>query len=251
MRKEAQTQHQAEVVLLIDYDNLYPRNQNRRAEIPAELNRWLSLVFRSIPDARTVRIRLYGGWLEDGVLTKSASELASSIRRDFFPLSGPNGSIVRGSLDLVDRLEKVPSIQWAHTSRTRTGIPQLRLAESPRPEGCLNDGSCPIDLVQRISRRRARECHVSGCSVSNESAFLLREQKMVDVLLACDAIELAMQGVHVVVMSNDLDLLPGVASAATHSKSSVTLVRGPTAGREDLYTEALASVGVEFADLAA
>jgi hypothetical protein len=243
-----------EVALLIDFDNLYPRSDTTSDELVVTLNSWMSLAIKTVPQVETVRVRLYGGWLEDGVLTRAASDLFSKIPRDYFPLSGDpaNGvRLIRGSIDLVSRLVGVPAIQWDHTFRSRRGLPQLRLAEKPRPDGCAAVDSCPIDLVQRISRRSNRQCHVSGCAVINDSAFLVKEQKMVDVLLSCDAIEFARRGVHIIVMSNDLDLLPSVATTASCASASVTLVRGPGAGSDDLYSEALQSMGVDFADLQA
>lgn len=73
---------------------------------------------------------------------------------------------------------------------------------------------------------------------------------MVDVLLACDAIEYATRGHHLIVISNDLDLLPSIATTTTLPAPSVTLVRGPSAGDQDLYTSPLRDVGVRFEELA-
>jgi|GEM_PF-482988 len=243
-----------EVALLIDFDNLYPRGHETPEELVVRLNHWASLAIETVPTVDTVNIRLYGGWLEDGVLTRAASELISKIPRDFFPLTGKATAanrLIRGTVDLASRLVGVPGIQWNHTFRSRRGLPQLRLADKPRPEACVKADSCPIDLVQRISRRSTRQCHINGCPVHNDSAFLIREQKMVDVLLACDAIEFARRGVHIVVMSNDLDLLPSVVTTASCSSASVTLVRGAEAGTDNLYAEALESIGVDLIDLQA
>ncbi len=74
---------------------------------------------------------------------------------------------------------------------------------------------------------------------------------MVDVLLACDAIEFASRKSHLIVVSNDLDLLPSIATTTTLPAASVTLVRGPTAGDQALYAAPLESVGVRFEDLLA
>jgi len=244
----------SDVALLIDFDNVYPRGQSTAEQLVVEFNRWVSLAKRVAPDVETIHIRLYGGWQQDGELSRAASEVLARLPRSPFPLNiGMAGAerLVRGGVELVDRLAALPAIQWGHTFRSHRGLPQLRLSESPRPNGCAEAENCPIDLVQRISRRRNRECHVSGCLVSNQTAFLLREQKMVDVLLACDAIEYANRGNHLIVISNDLDLLPSIATATTLPAASVTLVRGPTAGDQALYTAPLEEVGVKFEELAA
>jgi hypothetical protein len=244
----------SDVALLIDFDNVYPRGQSTAEELVVEFNRWVSLATRVAPDVETVNIRLYGGWHQGGELSKAASEVLARLPRSPFPLSiGMDGAkrLVRGSVELVSRLAALPTIQWGHTFRSHRGLPQLRLSESPRPKGCSEAENCPIDLVQRISRRRNRKCHVSGCSVSNEAAFLLREQKMVDVLLACDAIEYANRGHHLILISNDLDLLPSIATTTTLPAASVTLVRGPAAGDQALYTAPLEEAGVKFEELLA
>jgi hypothetical protein len=242
-----------EVALLVDFDNVFPPNKGDVASLVPEMNRWVSFVHALLP-AQAMRIRLYGGWLENGVMTKAASALLSGIPRDFFPLAAEVGGkprLIRGSVELATRLVGVPEIEWAHSFRAREGIPRLRLAQKPRPEGCIQHDACPIDAVQRMSRNRRRVCKHEGCLARNDSTFLLHEQKMVDALLSCDAIEFARRETHVVVMSNDLDVLPSIATTASLSKASVVLVRGVEAGGAELYSEALEKLGVEVASLEA
>jgi hypothetical protein len=74
---------------------------------------------------------------------------------------------------------------------------------------------------------------------------------MVDVLLACDAIEYATRGYHLIVVSNDLDVLPSIATSTVLPAASVTLVRGPSAGDQALYAAPLAAAGVNFEELLA
>ena len=243
-----------EVALLVDFDNLFPPNKTKTESLVLEMNRWVSLARTSVPKFSMLRIRLYGGWLENGVLTNAASAVASAIPRDFFPLAGGSDGrrqVIRGSVELATRLVGVPEIEWEHSFRTRKGLPRLRLSQKPRPDGCIQHDGCPIDTVQRLSRHRHRTCKHEGCFVLNETAFLVHEQKMVDALLSCDAIELARRGAHVVVMSNDLDVLPSVATTASISKASVILVRGAEAGDTALYSDALRGLGVVLADLEA
>jgi hypothetical protein len=240
-----------EVALLVDFDNVFPPNKHDAESLVPEMNRWVTFIHALLP-TQTLRIRLYGGWLDGGVMTKAASVLSAGIPRDFFPLAAEvdgKPSLIRGSVELATRLVGVPEIEWQHSFRTREGIPRLRLAQKPRPDGCINHVACPIDAVQRMSRNRGRICQHEGCMARNDSAFLLHEQKMVDALLSCDAIEFARRGTHIVVMSNDLDVLPSVATTAGFSKASVTLVRGVEAGDTDLYSEALKGLGVEVASL--
>jgi len=242
-----------EVALLVDFDNVFPPNKRDVESLVPELNRWVSFIHALLP-TQTLRIRLYGGWLENGVMTNAASALQAGIPRDFFPLAAEvdgKPRLIRGSVELATRLVAVPEIEWKHSFRAREGIPRLRLAQKPRPDGCIRHDACPIDAVQRMSRNRRRVCQHEGCLAQNDAAFLLHEQKMVDALLSCDAIEFARRETHVVVMSNDLDVLPSIATIARTSKASVVLVRGVGAGDTDLYSEALQDLGVEVASLEA
>ena len=71
---------------------------------------------------------------------------------------------------------------------------------------------------------------------------------MVDSMLCCDALTLAARVSTVVVMSNDLDVLPAVALAASTRGARTVLVRG-VAGPSAYGTE-LDSLGVVAADWA-
>ena len=177
--------------ILVDYDNFCAGVYDSQSALTHALNRMVDLALAQAPELGEIRVRLYGGWLDSGVLTKRASRLQQKLSQPFFPRPHPDGRLIRGSVDLVTRLVGVPGLEWGHTFRERRGLPRLRLAETPRPSACAGDANCPIDLVQRISRRRARACHIAGCSVANRDAFLLQEQKMVDSMLCCDALTLA------------------------------------------------------------
>jgi hypothetical protein len=100
-----------------------------------------------------------------------------------------------------------------------------------------------MDLLQRITRRSQRECHVDGCAVKNEEAFVLREQKMVDSMICCDLIALSAGGATLIVMSDDLDVVPAVAMAASNGTRTVALVRSDEEV-ESLYAGELTDLGV-------
>lgn len=236
---------------MVDYDNFYVGTIPSQQAITHEVNRMISLVFQINPNATMINIRLYGGWLEEGLLTNRGSELQTALGNTVFPMRHPTrNAIVRGSVVLVTRLEAVPELEWRHTYRSRLGLPRLQLVETPRPTGCAREDSCPVDLVQRMSRRRVRECHVDGCEVTNEAAFRLREQKMVDSMICCDLLAFASRGADVVVLSDDLDVLPAVAMGSKVGPGQVLLVRSG-AESESLYAEELESIGVTASTWAA
>jgi hypothetical protein len=230
--------------VLVDFDNFYPGGLDSREELTHEVNRMISCALDALPDTDEVLVRLYGGWLDEGVLTKRASALQAAMGSAIFPMPHPSGSgVLRGDVTLVTRLALLPGLEWRHTFRSRTGIPPLRLVDKPRPHECANADNCPIDLLQRISRRGSRECHTDRCTVRNESAFLLREQKMVDSMLCCDVLGYVGRGYAVHVLSDDLDVLPAVAMSTAMARQPVTLVRS-TAGAESLYEQDLRRLGV-------
>jgi hypothetical protein len=231
--------------VLVDYDNLFPGDLGTTAQVQQSLERMVDLAVGIQGDLTDISIRLYGGWLEEGILTNRASALQTLLGSPATSAPHPN---VRGALrinvTLVTSLHAVPGLQWRNTHRSRLGLPRLRLAHSPRPQDCPGGMACPIDLLQRMSRRPDRVCHVTGCAVRNDEAFLIREQKMVDSLLICDCLALAETNALVAVMSNDLDALPGLAMAASRPAGcSLVLVRSSLEA-EQLYEQELAYLGV-------
>jgi uncharacterized LabA/DUF88 family protein len=74
---------------------------------------------------------------------------------------------------------------------------------------CANPAACGIQAVAQWSRGR---CHVAGCSVPAQSVFTYNEQKLVDTLLCCDLIVLAMRRpkTGVFLISDDDDMIPAV-----------------------------------------
>jgi hypothetical protein len=240
---------QLQAAVLVDFDNLFPGAIDSAEQVSAAIERMIDLVLRRWPEAAHVEVRLYGGWLLDGVLTNRASELHASLARGIqFPIPHPAGAgILRGSVGLATRLVAVPEIEWTHTLRQRSGLPRVSLASPPYPEGCVHESSdCPVKALQRLARGPLRECQADGCRVTNHSAFRVPEQKMVDVMLACDAIELARRGWSIVIASSDLDVLPAAAMAANGSPGRVALLRSARSAAP-LYEAELArlQVGVD------
>ena len=236
------------VAVLIDYDNLYSDEHENEAAVGVFLNRLLNHALELETATRRIELRLYGGWLEEEVMTKRASVLQSNLGSNpIFPLPHPGGvGLLRGRVELVTRLADGPEMTWAHTLRRRMGLPRVSLTQRPHPAGCQHQsGECPVLKLHRFARRPTRTCAVAGCTVTNHAAFSVPEQKMVDVLIACDAISYAQMGYSVMVGSSDLDILPAVALASSRATGSVALLRvvDDSAG---LYERELADLGVEL-----
>jgi hypothetical protein len=232
---------------LVDFDNFFPGALGSTEQLQQNLARIVDLVLGLRPDTSDISIRLYGGWLEAEMLTQRASELQMLVGPPASAAPHPTRpGLLRVEVVLATRLIGAPGLEWGHTFRSQAGLPRLRLAQSPRPTACVGGDTCPVDLVQRMSRSPQRECHVPGCTVSNETAFLVKEQKMVDALLTCDCLSLSDVADVLVVMSHDLDALPGIALAAsnpTSDRCKIALVRRSDKP-ESLYRQPLENLGV-------
>ncbi|MCP4113081.1 MAG: NYN domain-containing protein [Desulfobacteraceae bacterium] len=171
-----------------------------------------------------INFRLYGGWMENGLHTNTASKIQQAVSFfDFFLLFNRREKIfIRGDIELVTRLYLMPDLQWDDTVTTRSGISRLRLVNHGLPTGCIGtNDTCPVRILFRFARKRAKKCPISGCNVTNKDAFRIVEQKMVDTMISCDIIALAednrVEGI--IVTSDDFDLLPPLAVAAQKYKN--------------------------------
>jgi hypothetical protein len=217
-------------VALIDFDNMFPHADlaGDPAWLAHEINKLITSVIRTTPAVRTLDVRFYGGWLEQGILSQKGSRLqqAISVVNPFPVPHTDRAGLLQGSLSLVTRLLALPRIEWTTTFRRKRGLPRLRLLDAPYPTKCLDQSpSCPIRTLYSFSRRRAAACSVSGCTVTNEDAFLCMEQKMVDTLLACDLLALSGEPslASLLVLSDDSDFLPAVAVAANVLTAPITI----------------------------
>lgn len=181
--------------------------------------------------AEFVNVRLYGGWMTDGMLTQAASRglEAVALSRVFpFFCTDTGRSVVRGSVVLATELLALPDVVWNHTCCISSGIPRFRLTGRRKPRGCLSgQEDCLAEQLVRFSRSKSSICPVNGCSAINREAFETVGQKMVDTHLVCDVLFLAQGSPEVlgaVVASDDWDLLPGIAAAAS-AGLNVTWVR--------------------------
>lgn len=238
------------VAVLVDFDNVFVGAIDSPEQVAAAIDRLVRLAISRASHADHVEIRLYGGWLDEGLYTRRASELQSAMSgTPKFPMRHPaRSSILRGDVQLVTRLAAVPDLEWGHTLRQRSGLPRVRLADQPYPNACVHQSSaCPVRALLKFAGRPGRECSAAGCGVTNRAAFRVPEQKMVDVLLSCDTIAYSRAAWNVMVISSDLDVLPAVVMSATEFSGPVSLVRS-VAKSADLYVDELSTLGVSVLD---
>ncbi|MCW3018861.1 MAG: hypothetical protein JWN10_1169 [Solirubrobacterales bacterium] len=239
--------------VLIDFDNFFPGEIAGREQLDQDLRRAVDCALDVEPALTHVEVRLYGGWLENGILTRRASELQAQVGAPSFAARHPRQpGLLRVSTILVTRLAAIVDLEWGHTLRSRLGLPQLRLAETPRPADCVDHEQCPVRIIRSMSRGQRRLCSIDGCTVVNADAFLVREQKMVDSLLVCDTISYSQTSSALVVLSNDLDVLPGLVQAANSQAcvSTLVLVRAVPEHAVGLYDAHLERMGVVVSDWA-
>lgn len=216
---------------LVDFDNWY--RATPAAQVEPVLAHCLNEVTRELvqlgPRVEFILIRLYGGWTENGTLTPLASEVAAAASvGNPFPLAlQREGRIIHGEVALAHNLSIAPHVDLGDSSRRRSGPPRLRLNGTPLPAGCIEDmESCPAKILQRFTKAPTKSCPSSSCPVTAETAFVTREQKMVDTLMACDLLDLAHDDdvVAAAVVSADVDLLPPLIHARSLNRCEMMLM---------------------------
>jgi uncharacterized LabA/DUF88 family protein len=197
--------------VLIDHDNV--PSQFANAGLAGLAARVFAVLSGSINNLNDVHVRLYGGWYDaTGGLTRDGTRVAQEIGRDF-PMTKMSQSrqIQRVACEIASALIDSPQDLFPFTFRRRSGI-RSRLSRN-KPPTCAAPGKCSIDAVAAWSRGH---CPESGCSVTTETVFAYNEQKLVDTMLCCDILALALRKplTPIAVLSDDDDLAPAVLMAA-------------------------------------
>ncbi len=212
------------IYILIDFDNFFDyKSDDDFHWLESEFNQLVDYALAINGRADFINFRLYGGWMENGLHTDIALKIKQAVSFfDFFPLFNRREKIlIHGDIELVTRLYLIPDLQWNDTVTTRSGISRLRLVNQGLPTGCIGtNDTCPVRILFRFAKKRAKKCPVSGCNVTNQDAFRIVEQKMVDTMISCDIIALSedkrVEGI--IVTSDDFDLLPPLAIATQKNK---------------------------------
>lgn len=211
-------------VILVDFGNCYPNvSKVTASEMTHDVLDILGAVLQRYPALDRCDIRVYGGWRTDGSLTANASRVSTLLGAAFdFPLS-TGGRLLHGEAALATSLLGYPAIVFEETYRSRSGLPQVRLA-STQPAGCVeHPSSCPVMNLRRFTRSAGARCSVVECPVVSGGAFRTSEQKMVDTHIGCDLLEVADEyaAAVAVLIGGDTDLLPPIARAALRRPGAV------------------------------
>jgi hypothetical protein len=247
------SQLQPSALVLVDYDNLYPEPPEDPISLLrhdfAAIARVLSDV---VPNLELISIRLYGGWTHAARLSRHASDVQSIIgAADPFPMVHPQRpTVLHGSIELAVRLLCLPTVDLPDTVRPHLGLPHTRLAGAPVPMGCVqHPATCPATILRRFTRKGGGQCPSFGCPVTNRTAFVRLEQKMVDTMITCDALHACQHDGHaaMLVLTADIDLMPCLMAAAAMQTSKVHV--GPARHWDPSEREALESVGAGVLEL--
>lgn len=204
------------VLALVDYDNVPVLHRNRGVE--HVIGRILDTVGPgAFTSGEHVRIRLYGGWLEESSLSRSAQVLTAELSQSFPKavniVHGQAQTTVIVAPELATSLLINPRRILENTYRPK-GMPQGLRCEQPPYAGCIDSHSCPLFPMHAFISSTG--CPTQGCGVELTDIVKRAEQKLVDGMLITDLVYLAHTGeFSVMVVSSDEDIWPGILSAIT------------------------------------
>lgn len=249
------------VYALVDYDNQRPvrfghyASEGRRPNL-RDHEDYLSDLVEGLLDVRRqlttgfleLRIRLYGGWstVVSGERTDVGDMVAQAIAR--FGRSSRVGS-TRWFLELAESVLVLPEEILGGTFRSGRWRGEV-LRFHTQPARC-RESPTSCSVIAALSQWSRGRCPKRPtCPVHSEEVVSLDGQKLVDAMLISDTIAgSAYQKAHVLAVSMDDDMVPGVLSARALG-GLVTLVRF---GRRDPsdYDVVLKRNGVDVIDLPA
>ncbi|MDF3071346.1 MAG: hypothetical protein K0R38_6947 [Polyangiaceae bacterium] len=204
---------------LVDYYNQVPLPGHRdatfeehRAGLEAVTAK-LAAAVRAISGPAELRVRLYGGWFIGGQDEESADRgvVGTLARRDY-------PTRIEGSrvfVELADAMLTGDGQAMGYTVREQPGMSPFKM-RWPLRACSLTQGNCSLhdlDCWRKGRCPRHKEC---GLAVSDVT--FSRRQKLVDSMIVADTIEASLSEGWVAAVSNDDDIVPGVLTAAGHSR---------------------------------
>jgi uncharacterized LabA/DUF88 family protein len=215
------------VGILVDFDNAFPPSE---VITESSLRHMLLACVRRAAELAggraDMRVRLYGGWMSGGLLSRRGSDVAALLGgADPFPLVTADGEAVRGTVELAHGIIDEPGMVLEDTYRRRGSIPRLRLRDTPLPAGCVGEAiNCPAKILARFTKAGHKQCPTDSCGVTATSAFVVHEQKMVDTLLVCDFLALIDDAscAAAMIVSGDTDFVPALMLARRKSVSPLS-----------------------------
>jgi hypothetical protein len=159
-------------------------------------------------------VRLYGGWRTNGMPTTRAQRLSADILAKaplYLRLIPGNSQHFRVDVELA--LSAVgTTVPFSETLARERDLRGFRARPVPLSQ-CSSTAACGMQSFAASDNRSP--CPVQGCSVRFGDVFCRDEQKIVDTLMVADIAKTALVDLssHVVVLTSDTDVWPGVLLA--------------------------------------
>lgn len=213
----------------IDYDNIAPA-LTRAGPIALARALMTLLPVDILRGFDSLRVRLYGGWREQGNLTTGAQRLVPDLRANSPSMLNVAGlsKQLRLTVELADHQLGAGALLAETFVRDRS---PRKFRARPTPwASCTAPSACGLSSLSGCNYRTA--CAVSECQVTAAEIFVRDEQKMVDTMMVADiAFEaLKMRAPEIVVVSSDVDMWPGILLALS-SGCSVTQIHSQSGWR--------------------
>lgn len=196
--------------ILVDYFNVQQTYRQRGLEYTIRKIFDELWIVASLPFHRAT-LRLYGGWYEDGQLTRIAQDLLAEIESLPSTYDPPTSvsdfqGVVIFRAELAQSLLAAPSSKLLNTLRTRTAPQGVRISEKFL-DCATNKDSCP--LAGALHLHRKRKCPNQQCENKLSDLLYRTEQKMVDSMICADsAFLLKDDQTPLLIVSSDEDMAP-------------------------------------------
>ena len=223
----------SEVIVLVDFDNVDGSEISLGVEHVTR--KVLRLCDRHLDaSVRRARIRLYGGWYENGRMTRSAQMLIQQISMLGVVVRCRrwSGSEMLATVELANSLLADPATLVDNTFRRRQLQRNLRCKDLPWT-ACFDPANCASAIMYAFA---GSGCSKPGCSVLIADVFERNEQKVVDSMLVADLIEASLSGFSVALVSRDDDMWPGLRMAVQRNANLVHLLTKPGAQLPSYYS---------------
>lgn len=199
------------MIVLVDFDNVNPLDRGRGLTFLAERIA-SSLGPEHLRSETSLDFSFYGGWFDEGSLTRLAQELAAESAREFprrIALSDESGSIqLKARARIAYGIAGDQSIQFTHTYRRRSLPPKLSCKPHPIQE-CRRQSTCQLEVVRKFIEEEA--CPVDGCTACPDDLLFRPEQKLVDAMILTDLLHFSIdRNDPLCIVSADDDFWPAI-----------------------------------------
>lgn len=228
---------------LIDFDNASQISKIGRSIRPPDLIQLTKLIIGEILKVIRlnnykpfeINVRFYSGWhdAQTNRMTDNFIMLSSILRNEPRRISG-----FRINYKIADSILISPENPFVNTVRVRNLRPNLHIEY---PNNCIDHANCSLNNVKYWIKNG---CPNSSCLVKSNEVFSVREQKTVDISIACDLIYLAQQSSEdrILLVSDDDDFMPALISASSYG-GNLTILRRRLVS---LYDNTLKSYSIDI-----